>query len=217
MPLTALTTPTVTPAARERSEGGVPLVLLQHFRGNLDNWDPALIDALAVDAEGRHLRQRRGGRLHWQHPRHRRADGPRRDGLPRAMSLDQVDLLGFSIGSFVAQEIALTRPATVSKAGAGVVGASGRGRYARLGAGSDRRGRHAADQPGGIPERVLRPVSYQQASGPEALQAHVRSDRGPGRVTSWATREAQYDAVCAWGMPDQALLERLSGLRCRCS
>ena len=28
-------------------EGGVPLVLLQHFRGNLDNWDPALIGALA--------------------------------------------------------------------------------------------------------------------------------------------------------------------------
>jgi pimeloyl-ACP methyl ester carboxylesterase len=27
---------------------GVPLVLLQHFRGNLDNWDPALIDALAA-------------------------------------------------------------------------------------------------------------------------------------------------------------------------
>ena len=30
------------------SEGAVPLVLLQHFRGNLDNWDPALIDALAA-------------------------------------------------------------------------------------------------------------------------------------------------------------------------
>jgi pimeloyl-ACP methyl ester carboxylesterase len=28
-------------------EGAVPLVLLQHFRGNLDSWDPALIDALA--------------------------------------------------------------------------------------------------------------------------------------------------------------------------
>ena len=26
----------------------MPLVLLQHFRGNLDNWDPALIDALAA-------------------------------------------------------------------------------------------------------------------------------------------------------------------------
>ena len=29
-------------------ESGVPLVLLQHFRGNLDNWDPALIDARAT-------------------------------------------------------------------------------------------------------------------------------------------------------------------------
>ena len=28
-------------------DGSVPLVLLQHFRGNLDYWDPALIDALA--------------------------------------------------------------------------------------------------------------------------------------------------------------------------
>jgi pimeloyl-ACP methyl ester carboxylesterase len=26
---------------------GTPPVLLQHFRGNLDNWDPALLDALA--------------------------------------------------------------------------------------------------------------------------------------------------------------------------
>ena len=34
-------------AYRETGNGPVPLVLLQHFRGNLDNWDPALIDALA--------------------------------------------------------------------------------------------------------------------------------------------------------------------------
>ncbi len=34
-------------AYRDAGEGPVPLVLLQHFRGNLDNWDPALIDALA--------------------------------------------------------------------------------------------------------------------------------------------------------------------------
>ena len=34
-------------AYRDLGHGDVPLVLLQHFRGNLDNWDPALIDALA--------------------------------------------------------------------------------------------------------------------------------------------------------------------------
>jgi hypothetical protein len=33
---------------REVGEGDIPLVLLQHSRGNLDNWDPALIDALAA-------------------------------------------------------------------------------------------------------------------------------------------------------------------------
>src|SRR5260370_8303159 len=33
-------------ALRELGGGAVPLVLLQHFRGNLDYWDPALIDAL---------------------------------------------------------------------------------------------------------------------------------------------------------------------------
>ena len=36
-------------AYRESGDGAVPLVLLQHFRGNLDNWDPALVDALAAD------------------------------------------------------------------------------------------------------------------------------------------------------------------------
>ena len=35
-------------ACRETGEGATPVVLFQHFRGNLDNWDPALIDALAA-------------------------------------------------------------------------------------------------------------------------------------------------------------------------
>jgi pimeloyl-ACP methyl ester carboxylesterase len=33
-------------AYRQVGDGTPPLVLLQHFRGNLDNWDPAVIDAL---------------------------------------------------------------------------------------------------------------------------------------------------------------------------
>ena len=36
-------------AYRDTGDSAVPLVLLQHFRGNLDNWDPALIDALAAE------------------------------------------------------------------------------------------------------------------------------------------------------------------------
>src|SRR5262245_25422738 len=36
-------------AYRDLGEGDLPLILLQHFRGNLDNWDPALVDALAAN------------------------------------------------------------------------------------------------------------------------------------------------------------------------
>ena len=32
------------------------------------------------------------------------------------------------------------------------------------------------------------------------------------KATTWATREAQYDAVCTWGIPDHALLQRLSAI-----
>jgi hypothetical protein len=33
------------------------------------------------------------------------------------------------------------------------------------------------------------------------------------KATTWETRQAQYDAVCAWGIPDHALLQRVSGMR----
>ena len=32
------------------------------------------------------------------------------------------------------------------------------------------------------------------------------------KATTWATREAQYDAVCTWGIPDHSLLQRLSAI-----
>jgi pimeloyl-ACP methyl ester carboxylesterase len=35
-------------AYRDLGDGDVPLILLQHFRGNLDNGDPALVDALTA-------------------------------------------------------------------------------------------------------------------------------------------------------------------------
>ena len=31
--------------------------------------------------------------------------------------------------------------------------------------------------------------------------------------TSWETRQAQYDAICAWGIPNHALLERVTGIQ----
>jgi hypothetical protein len=54
---------------------GTPLVLLQHFRGNLDNWDPALVDTFGVGASRHHLQQRRRRQHHGIDAADDRSDG----------------------------------------------------------------------------------------------------------------------------------------------
>ena len=91
------------------SEGVLPLVLLQHFRGNLDNWDPALIDALAATRRVITFDNAGVGGSTGTTPD--TIEQMARDAIAfiAAMQFSQVDLLGFSIGSFVAQQIALVR------------------------------------------------------------------------------------------------------------
>src|SRR6266699_205417 len=102
-------------AYRETGEGPVPLVLLQHFRGNLDSWDPALIDALAPARRVIAFDNAGVGGSSGTTPD--TVEQMARDAIAfiAAMDLSQADLLGFSIGSFVAQQIALTRPAIVRR------------------------------------------------------------------------------------------------------
>src|SRR6516225_4446069 len=96
-------------------EGGLPLVLLQHFRGNLDNWDPALIDGLASARRVVTFDNAGVGGSTGTTPD--TIEQMARDALAFmvAMQFSQADLLGFSIGSFVAQQIALIRPAIVRR------------------------------------------------------------------------------------------------------
>ena len=90
-------------AYREAGDGGVPLVLLQHFRGNLDSWDPALIDALASGRRVVTFDNTGVGGSSGQTPD--TVGQMARDAIAfiTALGLGQVDILGFSIGSFVAQ------------------------------------------------------------------------------------------------------------------
>ena len=102
-------------AYRDLGDGTPPLVLLQHFRGNLDNWDPELIDALASARRVVTFDNTGVGASTGATPS--TVTQMARDAIAflEAMEFDQVDILGFSIGSFVAQEIALTRPALVRR------------------------------------------------------------------------------------------------------
>jgi pimeloyl-ACP methyl ester carboxylesterase len=97
-------------AYRDLGEGDLPLVLLQHFRGNLDNWDPALIDGLAAGRRVVTFNNRGVGSTSGLTPNTVEAMAHDAIAFIDALGLQKIDLLGFSIGSFVAQEIALTRP-----------------------------------------------------------------------------------------------------------
>jgi pimeloyl-ACP methyl ester carboxylesterase len=94
---------------------GVPIFLVQHFRGGMDNWDPLLTDGLA---EGREviLFNGRGIASSSGTPRNRVEDmADDIAAVIQALGLEQVDLLGFSLGGYQAQEVTLRHPQLVRK------------------------------------------------------------------------------------------------------
>ncbi|WP_020183312.1 alpha/beta fold hydrolase [Methylotenera sp. 1P/1] len=96
-------------------KSGTPLVLLQHFTGNMDAWDPAVVNALAKTRPVVVFNNRGVGAT----------NGVVADSVAQmttdayafiqALGHKQVDLLGFSMGGFVAQELAAQHPELVHK------------------------------------------------------------------------------------------------------
>lgn len=189
-----------------------PLVLLQRFRGNLDAWDPALIDALAstrrvITFDNAGVGGSTGSTPHT-------VEQMAHDAIAfiAALGLAQVDLLGFSIGSFVAQEIPMIRPSVIRRlvlASAAPQGAASMHGWAPEVIG-------AIGNPQTSPEQYLEVFFTRSAASRQAGQQNLKrmfartQDRDA--ETTWATREAQYDAVCTWGIPDHSLLQRLNCL-----
>jgi pimeloyl-ACP methyl ester carboxylesterase len=94
---------------------GTPIVLLQHFMGNLDNYDPAITDALAMRREVILTDNAGVGLSTGAAPE--TVEGMARDAasLIDALGLEHVDLFGFSMGGHVAQQIAVDRPELVRR------------------------------------------------------------------------------------------------------
>jgi pimeloyl-ACP methyl ester carboxylesterase len=96
-------------------DSGTPLVFLQHFTGNMDAWDPAVINAFAKTRPVIVFNNRGVGAT----------DGEVADNIEQmasdaytfiqALGHKQVDLLGFSMGGFVAQQLAAKYPDLIRK------------------------------------------------------------------------------------------------------
>ena len=110
------------------SKGGVPLVLLHHLTAVLDDWDPKVVDGLAAKHHVIAFDNRGVGGSGGATPK--TVEEMARDAAAfiAALGFDKVDLLGFSLGGFVAQVVAQQQPGLVRKiilAGTGPAGGAG--------------------------------------------------------------------------------------------
>ena len=109
-------------------DDGVPAIFLNHLGAVLDNWDPRVIDGISARHRVITFDNRGVGASKGRTPAS--VETMARDAVAfiRGLGVDQVDLLGFSLGGFVAQVIALEEPQLVRKivlAGTGPAGGEG--------------------------------------------------------------------------------------------
>src|SRR6202045_4284047 len=170
---------------------GVPLVFNQHFTGTMDHWDPAMTDGFAKDREV--ILFNNAG------------------ALIKALRLTKVDVLGFSIGGFVAQEIALQAPDLVRRlvlVGTGPRGGEG---MATLTPEAQEIFGAAYDKPDHLWLRVHFTQSEKsQAAGREFLKRFRlrRENRDP--EVNEKVAPAQSEALSKWGAPREKPYEYLN-------
>ena len=103
--------------AYRRVGGGIrrPLICLQHFTGTLDNWDPAVADPLGSDREVILFDSAGVGRSTGNVPTTVAGMAMHALDFLDAMCLVSCDVLGFSLGGMVAQQMALERPSMINR------------------------------------------------------------------------------------------------------
>lgn len=109
-------------------DAGVPVVLLNHWGANLDNFDPRIVEGLAVDRPVYALDYRGIGASGGIAPLSVAEMASDTIAAIRARGLKSVDLIGFSLGGFVAQQILFDAPDLVRRAilaGTGPAGGTG--------------------------------------------------------------------------------------------
>src|SRR3979490_566108 len=95
--------------------GGVPLVLNQHFTGTMDHWDPAVTDGFAKDREVILFNNAGVSSSSGEVPTSIAGMAANAIAFIPALGLSKVDVLGFALAAFDAQEIAGQAPGFVRK------------------------------------------------------------------------------------------------------
>ena len=184
-------------------QSGIPLVFNQHFTGNLDNWDPAVLDGLASEREVIIFNNAGIASSTGEVPTTFAGMANNAEAFIDALGLKQIDLLGFSIGGMIAQQIVVDRPELIRKLI--LVGTAPRNQDAGGGAG------HMTPETTSIfgasynpPESLWLKVFFTdseegQAAGRAFLQRYLSRTEHRDAPISDKVVPAQIAAVAEWG------------------
>jgi pimeloyl-ACP methyl ester carboxylesterase len=182
--------------------GGVPLVFNQHFIGTMDHWDPALTDGFAQDREVILFNNAGVSSSSGEVPTTVEEMGANAVALIKALGVTTIDVLGFSIGGFVAQQITLQAPDLVRRlvlVGTGPRGGQG---IATLTPEAQQIFGATYDEPDHLWLAVFfTPSKASQAAGREFLKRfRLRTENRDPEVNE-KVAPAQLEAIVRWGAP----------------
>jgi pimeloyl-ACP methyl ester carboxylesterase len=181
--------------------GGVPLVFNMHYLGTMDYWDPAVTDGLARDREVILFNNAGVSSSSGEVPTTFEQMGANAVAFIGALRLNKVDVLGFSIGGMVAQEITLQAPALVRKlilVGTGPRGGEG---MASLTTVAKKIFGAVYDPPENMWLAVLfSPSKAAQAAGKEFLKRKHLRQEGRDPEVNEKVSPAQVEAMDKWGV-----------------
>ena len=193
---------------------GVPLVFNQHFTGTMDHWDPAVTDGFAREREVILFNNAGVSSSSGEVPTRIEKMGTNAVAFIKALRLAKVDVLGFSIGGLVAQEIALQAPDLVRRLVlVGTGPRSGEG-MATLTPEAQEIFGAAYDEPDHLWLRVHFTRSEKsQAAGREFLKRfRLRAENRDPEVNE-KVAPAQIEAIGKWGAPQEKPFEYLKSIR----
>jgi len=192
----------------------IPLVFLHHLTATLDDWDPAVLDGLAATRRVIIFDNRGVGRSGGVTPDSVAAMARDAAAFLDAKGLKQVDLLGYSLGGFVAQLLAVTRPALVRRlilAGTGPAGGEGISDVEAVLTGAMQKGAAQGRHPKSF--LFFSPTSSSQRAGQEFLTRLAARKQDLDTAASNETIQAQVKAIAVWGSPSSAKEVDLGAIR----
>jgi pimeloyl-ACP methyl ester carboxylesterase len=198
---------------------GTPLVFCHRFRGTMDDWDPAVIDGIAAERPVILFDSAGIGLSTGETPDSVKGMADKAAEFIRLLRLTQVDLLGFSIGGFVALTVALDYPELVRRLVLAGTGPGGRFPADRGGEGIVLSGREileVACRPVlGLEEFLFLFFSPSEESRSAARRYWERVNSRPDRepAVSEVTIKAQVAAMIAWSRGNGSAFPRLGEIK----